>query len=62
MLPDTIAFNSLFFEVQQEPHRYYAQLRNVASVYYIESLDANLHLKRAITIHDFARDLQHWER
>ena len=62
MLPDTIAFNSLLFEVQQEPYRYYARLRDIAPVYYIESLDANLHLKRAITIHDFARDLQHWER
>jgi hypothetical protein len=25
-------------------------------------LDSNLNLKRAITIHDFARDLQHWGR
>ena len=23
-------------------------------------LDSNLNLKRAITIHDFAKDLQHW--
>jgi hypothetical protein len=25
-------------------------------------LDANLNLKRAITIHDFAKDLRHWAR
>jgi len=25
-------------------------------------LDSNLNLKRAITIHDFAKDLQHWAR
>jgi hypothetical protein len=27
-----------------------------------DMLDSNLNLKRAITIHDFARDLQHWGR
>ena len=40
MSPTAIAFNPLLFEVQQDPYPYYAQLRNVAPVSYIESLDA----------------------
>jgi hypothetical protein len=40
MLPDTIAFNPLLFEVQQDPYRYYARLRDDSPTYYIESLDA----------------------
>ena len=40
MPPKAIAFNPLLFEVQQDPYRYYAQLRAASPVYYIESLDA----------------------
>jgi cytochrome P450 family 109 len=40
MLPDTLAFNPLLWEVQQDPYAYYARLRHAAPVYYIESLNA----------------------
>src|SRR5437763_5894048 len=35
-----IDFNPLLYEVQQDPYRYYAQLREEAPVYYIESVGA----------------------
>jgi cytochrome P450 len=40
VLTKAIAFNPLLFEVQQEPYRYYARLRDESPVYYIESLGA----------------------
>jgi cytochrome P450 len=40
MLPDTLAFNPLLWDVQQDPYAYYARLRHTAPVYYIESLNA----------------------
>ena len=40
MSPTAIAFNPLLFEVQQDPYSYYARLRDVSPIYYIESLDA----------------------
>ena len=40
MPPKAIAFNPLLFEVQQDPYRYYARLRDESPVYYIKPLDA----------------------
>jgi len=40
VLTKAIAFNPLLFEVQQDPYRYYARLRDKSPVSYIESLDA----------------------
>jgi cytochrome P450 len=40
MSPTTVTFNPLLFDVQQDPYRYYARLRDASPVYYIESLDA----------------------
>ncbi len=37
---DTLAFNPLLFEVQQDPYRYYTWLRDESPIYYIESLNA----------------------
>jgi len=40
MSPNAMVFNPLLFEVQQDPYAYYARLREVSPVCYIESLNA----------------------